>query len=65
MAKENNQNCLDVITVDELATVLRVNRKTVYEAISENKIPGVVRVGRNIRISKQVVLKWLHSQGHV
>ena len=36
-------------TVDETATVLRTNRKTVYDAIARGEIP-VVRLGRAIRI---------------
>ena len=34
-----------VLTVDELAALLRVNRKTVYEALARGEIPGA-RQGR-------------------
>lgn len=51
----------DIMTVEELALLLRVNRKTLYEAVSKHQIPGVRRVGRIIRISRQAVLKWLHG----
>ncbi len=50
------------LTVDELAELLRVNRKTLYEAIAQNEIPGCRRIGRNIRICRQTVLDWLHGQ---
>lgn len=54
-----------ILTVDELAVLLRVNRKTVYAAIREGAIPGVVRVGGTIRISRDVVLAWTAGEGRV
>ncbi len=41
------------LTVEEAADLLRVNRKTLYEAVRLGTVPGVVRVGRNIRISRE------------
>ena len=52
----------DVITVEELAERLRVQPKTVYAAIRRRQIPGIVRVGRLIRISRPAVLAWLAGQ---
>ncbi len=49
----------ELITVPELAKVLRLSPKTVYEAIQMDKIPGVVRLGRRIRINKRAVVAWL------
>lgn len=51
-----------VLTVDELARLLRVNRKTVYEAFQRGEIPGGRRIGRAIRFARAVVLAWL-AQG--
>ena len=51
-----------VLTVDEVASLLRVERKTVYAAIQRGEIPGVRRVGSLLRISRDAVLEWL-SQG--
>ena len=51
-----------ILTVDELAVLLRVNRKTAYDAIAEGRIPGARRVGRAIRVSRDAVLQWLHGQ---
>ena len=53
-----------VLTVDELAILLRIERKTAYAAIANGEIPGVCRVGRSIRILRQAVLDWL-GQGQV
>jgi excisionase family DNA binding protein len=50
-----------VLTVDELANLLRVNRKTVYDALSRDEIPGARRVGGRYRIHRDAVLEWLAS----
>jgi excisionase family DNA binding protein len=52
----------DVMTVEELAAHLRVRPKTIYAAIRRKQIPGIVRVGRVIRISRSAVLAWLSGQ---
>ena len=51
-----------VLNVDELAALLRVERKTVYAAIARGEIPGVRRVGTLLRVSRERVLAWL-AQG--
>jgi excisionase family DNA binding protein len=50
-----------VITVEELAALLRVNRKTVYEALARGDIPGAKRIGVTYRIHRDAVLAWLAS----
>ena len=34
-----------ILTLNELAALRRLNRKTVYEALSRGEIPGARRVG--------------------
>jgi excisionase family DNA binding protein len=46
-----------VLTVDEAAALLRVDRKSVYDSIRRGELPGVVRVGRVIRISRSALLQ--------
>ena len=48
-----------VLTVEEVADLMRVDRKTAYSAIAEGGIPGVRRVGRCIRVSRDELLRWL------
>ena len=50
-----------VLTVDELAELLRVNRKTVYEAYRRGEIPGGRRIGRSIRFARSIVVAWLRG----
>jgi excisionase family DNA binding protein len=40
----------DILTIDEAALRLRINRKTLYSAISAGQVPGVIRFGRIVRI---------------
>ncbi len=54
------------LTVDELAELLRLNRKTVYEAIARGDIPGARRIGESYRIHRATVIEWFtSSQGRV
>jgi len=48
-----------ILTVDELAAFLRVDRKSIYSAIHAGKMPGARRLGRTWRISLAAVLKWM------
>lgn len=48
-----------LLTVDEAAAMLRVNRKTLYEAIRLGEVPGVVHVGRTIRIGRVALHAWI------
>jgi excisionase family DNA binding protein len=48
-----------VLTVDELASMLRVNRKTLYASFRAGEIPGGRRIGAAIRFSRDAVLRWL------
>jgi excisionase family DNA binding protein len=50
-----------VLTVEEVADLMRIDRKTAYAAIAEGELSGVRRVGRCIRISRDVFLQWLSA----
>jgi excisionase family DNA binding protein len=55
-----------VVTIEELSAYLRLNHKTVRDAIARGEIPGVRRIGGAIRIHRDTVLGWLSSgQGRV
>jgi excisionase family DNA binding protein len=49
------------MTVDEVAVLLRVNRKTIYELIARRELPGVRNIGRALRIERDAVLSWLRD----
>ena len=48
-----------VLLVEEVAEILRVDRKSAYRLVADGKIPGVQRVGRAIRICRSTFLAWL------
>ena len=48
----------EMLTVDEVAALLRVDRKTVYEAVKLGQIPGAFRIGRCIRFRRDALLEW-------
>jgi excisionase family DNA binding protein len=50
-----------VLTVEEVADLMRVDRKTAYSAIAGGGIPGVRRIGRCIRVSRDELLRWLSA----
>jgi excisionase family DNA binding protein len=51
-------------TADELAELLRVNRKTIYEAAARGDIPHR-RLGRRLIFEKGSVLAWLRQSSTV
>jgi len=53
-----------VLTVEEVARLLRISRGAAYQAARRGELPGVRRVGRTLRVSRDAVLNWL-SQGCV
>lgn len=51
----------EVLTAEELAELMLLDRKTIYAAIKRGQIPGVRRIGRAIRISARTVRAWLNE----
>jgi excisionase family DNA binding protein len=58
------RTCADLpefLKAEELAELLRLNRKTIYEAASRGEIPGAIRVGRVLRFRRDAVLAWVFA----
>jgi excisionase family DNA binding protein len=51
----------EVMSVDEIAELLQVNRNTVYDAAGRGEIPHR-RLGRRLIFSRVAVLEWLHGK---
>lgn len=51
----------EVMTVDEVAALLRCNTKTIYDAIKLGQLPGAVHLGRVIRVHKPTIVAWMAS----
>lgn len=55
-----------LLTVAEVAGLLRLNRKTIYAMIARGELPGVRRFGRAIRLHRPTVIRWqINGQGRV
>jgi len=48
----------EIMTVDEVAAFLRVNRKTIYQYATRQRIPHR-KVGRRFLFSKSALMEWL------
>ena len=51
-----------LLTVDEMAGLLRISRTKAYEVCRRSDFPGVIRLGRSIRIVKAQLIEWLKTQ---
>lgn len=54
---------LEVLTVDEAAKLLRLNRKTVYSMVDKKQLPGARRFRGAIRIHKPTLVSWMANNG--
>jgi len=60
----DNHEMVDVMTAEEVATFLRVNRKTIYEATANGEIP-CQKVGRQLRFNRYALIALLNNQDHI
>jgi len=58
MADESTERPL-LLTVDEVATLLRTTRKAVYAMMERGLLPGVTRIGRRVLFRTDDLLDWL------
>ena len=59
--KQTKRELPEVLTVKELASYLRLNIKTVYEAINKGEIPGAKKIGGRIVIHRLTLEAWFRS----
>jgi len=50
----------DILTVQEVANLLKVSDDTIYAMVDENKLPHR-RVGRQIRFPGWLIIDWLND----
>jgi len=47
-----------ILTIEELATYLKVSKSTLYKLVQEGKVPGQ-KVGRHWRFRRETIDRWL------
>ena len=56
----------EVLTVEEVAALLKLTANTIYARTLKGEIPGAFRIGEGeqppLRFSKRVVLEWIHKE---
>ena len=56
-ASRSRRDLQDILTVEEAADLLRMNRKTLYDVIRLSHPRWAVRFGRSIRVSRSALLE--------
>lgn len=51
----------DLLTVSEMAKILKISRSKAYSLIKEKGFP-IIKIGKCIRISKKSAFNWLNMQ---
>ena len=53
----------DIMTIEELADYLRMQKVTIYKHVQEGKIPAF-KVGGAWRFKRSTIDKWIEEQEH-
>jgi len=54
-----------LMTVEELAVILRTSKGAIYARYARGGIPGGLRLGRTIRFDPRIIAKWLTANGGI
>jgi excisionase family DNA binding protein len=58
------RNPAEAVTYDtkDMASMLKLSERTITRLAAAKAIPGLVRIGRNVRWNRRVVDEWLRSR---
>jgi excisionase family DNA binding protein len=59
-AAQQTYDLAPILSVDEAASFLRLNRKTVYDAVAAREMPGR-RIRNRVVIPRDALLEWLQG----
>jgi excisionase family DNA binding protein len=51
-----------LLTVDEVAGLLRTSRKAIYAMAERGQLPGVTRIGRRLLFRTDTLVDWLRQK---
>lgn len=46
----------------EVADVLAIGRTKTYQLLRKNELPGVVRIGKSVRVSAEALERWVRER---
>ena len=49
----------EILTIEEVAALLRISERTIYAMAKEGRLPGAVKVGRSWRVLRPKLMAWL------
>ncbi|NPV52637.1 MAG: helix-turn-helix domain-containing protein [Firmicutes bacterium] len=52
-----------LLRAEEVSMLLRVPKARVYDLAREGVLPGVVRIGRQMRFNEQKIMEWIERGG--
>jgi excisionase family DNA binding protein len=56
-----NRDLAPLLTVEEVADLLRRSSKSIYSMIERAQLPGVTRLGRRVLVRRDDLLRWLNE----
>ena len=59
---ETAQSLPMLLTVDDVAQLLRTTNRAIYAMIERRQLPGVVRIGRRVLLRSADLLDWLNQK---
>ena len=51
-----------LLKVEEAGRLLNLGRTTVFDLIARDQLPGVVRFGRSVRVSREALERWVRER---
>ena len=51
-----------LLTVVEVADLLRTTPKAIYAIIGRGQLPGVIRIGRRVLVREDALVSWLDQK---
>jgi excisionase family DNA binding protein len=51
-----------LLTIDEVATLLRTSRKAIYAMAERGQLPGLTRLHRRLLVRRDDLLSWLDER---
>ncbi|MPY90588.1 MAG: helix-turn-helix domain-containing protein [Luteitalea sp.] len=62
MPRANVERFPSLLTVDEVADLLRTTRRAIYAMVERRQLPGVVRIRRRVLLRADELLHWLDQK---